>query len=205
MATICLSQIQAVAGSSAALSFSESKIVAGGINPLAAISKSSSRSERRNRRLVVSAAKKKVNAYDDAWEKGFFSQGIFSENTEKDNFSIIKTLEKKKLLTGIEKAGLLSTAEKFGLTLSKVEKLGLLSKAEKLGLLGFLEGFAATDPAAIASGSIPLFVAALLFPILIPDEPSYLVAVQYTLAALSGLGGVTLFGSAVVLGLLQED
>lgn len=117
----------------------------------------------------------------------------------------MKGLEKKKLLTGIEKAGLLSKLDKLGVTLSLVEKLGLLSKAEEFGVLGFLESFAATDPAALASLSLPFFVAAILFPILIPDDPAYLVAIQYTLATISGLAGGGLFVGSIAIGLLQED
>ena len=117
----------------------------------------------------------------------------------------MKSLEKKKLLTGIEKTGLLSRLDKLGVTLSGVEKLGLLSKAEKFGVLGFLESFAATDPSTLASLSLPFFVGALSFPILIPDDPAYLLALQYTLATISGVSGGGLFAGSIVIGLLQED
>eukprot|EP00897_Mesotaenium_endlicherianum_P008522 jgi/Mesen1/7699/ME000405S06984 len=200
VASQVLSQCQVVAGSVSGISSTESlrgKAVVSAVSPV---------QQKKAGSMQISAmSKKKVNAYDEAWSKKFFGYGYFAENSESAPIDIVKTLEKKKLLTGIEKAGLLSKAEGFGLSLSKIEKLGLLSKAESLGLLALAEKFATSSPAALASLSLPLLVGAIATPIIIPDDSTLLLVIQYTLAALLAGGAGTLFISSIVLGALQEE
>ncbi|CAK9270658.1 unnamed protein product, partial [Sphagnum jensenii] len=151
------------------------------------------------------APKKKVNAYDDGWSKQWFGAGIFAENTETEPVNIVKSLEKKKLLSQVEKAGLLSKAESAGLSLSTIEKLGLLSKAEDLGLLSLAENFATASPPALASISLPLFVAAIGTIVLVPDDSGALVLAQNLVAALLLAAAGGLFIGSIVLSGLQED
>jgi hypothetical protein len=151
------------------------------------------------------APKKKVNAYDDGWSKQWFGAGIFAENTETEPVNIVKSLEKKKLLSQVEKAGLLSKAESAGLSLSTIEKLGLLSKAEDLGLLSLAENFATASPPALASISLPLFVAAIATIVLVPDDSGALVLAQNLVAALLLAAAGGLFIGSIVLSGLQED
>ncbi|CAM6118317.1 unnamed protein product [Calypogeia fissa] len=155
--------------------------------------------------LLVLAGKKKVNVYDAGWSKQWFGAGLFAENSEVEDGNIIKKLEKKKILSQVEKAGLLSKAESAGLSLSQIEKLGLLSKAEDLGLLSLAENFATSSPGAIASFSIPLFVASILTIILIPDTDPALVIAQNILAALFLGGAGALFIGSIILSGLQEE
>lgn len=155
--------------------------------------------------VVAMATKKKVNAYDDGWSKQWFGAGIFAENTESAPVNIVKSLEKKKLLSQLEKAGLLSKAESAGLTLSSIEKMGLLSKAEELGLLSFAENFATSSPAALASWALPLVVASILSIVVIPDDSTALLVLQYALASLFAIGAGGLFVGSIVLSDLQED
>lgn len=138
------------------------------------------------------------------WKKEFIGYGIFVEDSESKPVNIAKSLEDKKLLSGVEKAGLLSKLEGLGLSLSKIEKLKLLSTAEKLGVLSLLENAAIAGPGVLASASLPLVVAAIVVPILIPDDSGVLLAIQYSLAAALGLAGVVSFGASVALGILLD-
>lgn len=52
--------------------------------------------------------------------QGYFTNGYFLESPDKGSSTYLKTIEKKKLLSGVESLGLLSKAEKAGLTLSTV-------------------------------------------------------------------------------------
>jgi hypothetical protein len=52
--------------------------------------------------------------------QGFFTSGYFLEDVEMDAPNILRTAERKKILSNIESLGLLSAAEKAGLSLSKV-------------------------------------------------------------------------------------
>lgn len=151
------------------------------------------------------APKKKVNAYDDNWNKQWFGAGYFLENTESAPVNIIQKLEKKKLLSQVEKAGLLSKAESAGLTLSSIEKMGLLSKAEDLGLLSLAENFATSSPATLASLSLPLIVAAIVTIVAVPDDSNVLLIAQYAIASLFALSAGGLFVASIVLSGLQEE
>lgn len=55
--------------------------------------------------------------------QGFFTSGYFLEDVEVDSPNLLKTAERKKILSNIESLGLLSAAEKAGLSLSKVSHL----------------------------------------------------------------------------------
>ena len=111
-----------------------------------------------------------MNKYDPKWKKEWFGAGLFFEGSESVDVDVFKKIEKRKVLSSVEKAGLLSKAEEFGVTLSSIEKLGLFSKAEELGLLSLLENFAAASPAALASASLPVFLAAVVAVVVIPAE-----------------------------------
>uniref|UniRef100_A0A0D6R7J1 DUF1118 domain-containing protein n=1 Tax=Araucaria cunninghamii TaxID=56994 RepID=A0A0D6R7J1_ARACU len=154
--------------------------------------------------ILAMAPKKKVNTYDDNWEKRWFGAGYFLEGGESVDVDIVKKLEKKKVLSGVEKAGLLSKAEEFGFTLSSIEEMGLLSKAEELGLLSLAEKVASTSPAAIASVSLPLVVAAIATIVLVPDDSQALVIAQTFVATILAAGAVGLFVTSIVLSGLQE-
>ena len=54
--------------------------------------------------------------------QGYFGTGLFVEGTRptKEQYSYLRQLEKKQVLSGVEKAGLLSKLERAGLTLSRV-------------------------------------------------------------------------------------
>ena len=155
-------------------------------------------------RILAMAPKKKVNKFDDNWKKQWFGAGLFYEGSEQVEVDVVKKLEKRKVLSTVEKAGLLSKAEELGFTLSSIEKLGLFSKAEELGLLSLLEKSASFSPAALASASLPIVVAAILTIVLIPDDSVGLVAAQAVLAGALGLTAVGLFVGSVVLDGLQE-
>lgn len=155
-------------------------------------------------RLTVEA-KKKVNAYDEAWKKSFFGFGYFAENSEDSAVPLFKKVETKKILSRVEKSGILSALEKLGFSLSKIEKLGLLSKAESLGALGLLESLATTPPAALASLALPLVVGAIAVPILVPDDNTVLLVGQYAVAAALGAAGLTSFAASLVLAALEEE
>ncbi|CAI5954268.1 unnamed protein product [Closterium sp. NIES-64] len=155
-------------------------------------------------RVVAMATKKKVNTYLDDWRKEFIGYGIFVEDSESAPVNIVQQLEKKKLLSQVEKAGLLSKLESSGLTLSKIEELGLLSKAESLGLLSLAEKFATTPAGTFASAALPLLVAAIAVPVLVPDDSAALVIGQLTVASLLALASVTSFTLSLILGILQE-
>ncbi|KAL3692652.1 hypothetical protein R1sor_006303 [Riccia sorocarpa] len=202
------SQVQAIVGP-ATFGFSNSSVLRGNA-PTAALTfaplhGSKTQSRKNGLQIVAMATKKKVNAYDDGWSKQWFGAGIFAENTEEEPVNIVKTLEKKKLLSQVEKAGLLSKAESAGLSLSSIEKMGLLSKAEDLGLLSLAENLATTSPATLASLALPLFVGAIAAIVLIPDDTTVLVVVQNVLAALLLAGAGGLFVGSVVLSGLQEE
>ncbi|KAL8529693.1 hypothetical protein ACS0TY_006945 [Phlomoides rotata] len=155
-------------------------------------------------RFIAMAPQKKVNKYDSNWKKQWFGPGIFFEGSEVQEVDVFKKLEKRKVLSNVEKAGLLSKAEEFGITLSSIEKLGLLSKAEDLGLLSLLEKVADTSPAALASASLPVLVAAVVAVVVIPDDSAALVAAQAVIGGLLAVGGVGLFVGSIVLEGLQE-
>ena len=146
-----------------------------------------------------------MNRYDENWSKQWFGAGLFAEASEDVEVDIVKKLEKRKVLSGVEKAGLLSKAERLGLTLSSIEKLGFFSKAEELGLLSLVETAATFSPSVLASVSLPLFLAALLAIVVIPDDSAALVVVQAVLAAALGVGAAGLFVGSIVLEGLQES
>lgn len=154
--------------------------------------------------ILAMAPKKKVNKYDDNWKKQWYGAGIFLEGDETVDVDIVKKLEKKKVLSGVEKAGLLSKADELGLSLSSIEKMGLLSKAEELGLLSLLEKAVGISPAAMASVSLPLVVAAIATIVLIPDDSAGLLIGQNVLASIFAVSAVGLFGASIVLSGLQE-
>ncbi|KAL5722592.1 hypothetical protein ACHQM5_006098 [Ranunculus cassubicifolius] len=160
--------------------------------------------KRRPLTIVAMAPQKKVNKYNPSWKKQWFGAGIFVEGSEEIDVDVFKKLEQRKVLSNVEKSGLLSKAEELGVTLSSIEKLGLLSKAEDLGLLSLLETAAGYSPAALASVSLPLFVAAIGAIVLIPDDSTALVVAQYALASALGAGAVGLFIGSIVLDGLQE-
>lgn len=146
-----------------------------------------------------------MNKYDPGWKKQWFGAGLFFEGSEELEVDVFKKLEKRKVLSNVEKAGLLSKAQDLGFTLSSIEKLGVLSKAEDLGLLSLLEKSASLSPAALASASLPLLVAAIAAFILIPHDSAALVAVQTVIAGTLFAGAAGLFIGSVVLDGLQED
>ncbi|EFN59966.1 hypothetical protein CHLNCDRAFT_133072 [Chlorella variabilis] len=188
------------------------------------------RSLRVNKRAVCSAASKKMNSYDENWDKGdccalgyaafpppppvmpmllacfgFGTIGLFAEDREKSSVNIFKQVEKKKLLSTVEKAGLLTAAEKAGLSLGKIEKLGLLSTAERLGLLTLAEDLLTTDPGKISSASLPCFVAAIAALVFIPQDNALESVLAYTLSlGAGGLGAVLFIGGFLVKGLQDE-
>lgn len=145
-----------------------------------------------------------VNKYDKSWKKEWFGAGLFFEGTEQVDVDVFKKLEKRKVLSNVEKAGLLSKAEELGFTLSSIEKLGLLSKAEELGLLSLLEKVAGFSPAALASASLPVLVAAIIVVVLIPDDSTALVAAQAVVAGTLVATATGLFVGSIVLDGLQE-
>ncbi|KAJ7189469.1 hypothetical protein O6H91_Y532500 [Diphasiastrum complanatum] len=198
------SQIQPLAASAAAASLaSADSAVWKGISLYSALKAYHGSCYRRasalGLQIFAMAGNKKVNAYDDNWNKQWFGAGIFAENTEKAPVNVVKILEKKKLLSQVEKAGLLSKAESAGLTLSSIEKMGLLSKAEELGLLSFAENLATTSPATLASLSLPLLVGAIATIVLVPDDTTVLVVAQNVIAALLVLGAGGLFVGSVIV------
>lgn len=146
-----------------------------------------------------------VNRFDEGWAKQWYGQGIFTEGSEEVAVDVFKKLEKRKVLSNVEKAGLLSKAEELGFTLSSIEKLGVFSKAEELGLLSLLEKAASFSPSALASVSLPLFIAAVGAVVLIPDDSAALVAVQAVLAAALAVGAAGSLVASVLLGGLQES
>ncbi|BDA47662.1 hypothetical protein COCOBI_10-5130 [Coccomyxa sp. Obi] len=160
---------------------------------------------RPKRNVTVAGVSKKVNTYDDNWAKGFFGYGYFVEDKEMDAPNFLKTAERKKVLSNIESLGLLSAAEKAGLSLSKLESLKLFSTAERLGLLSTLERFLVSDPAAISSISLPLFVASLGAFILIPDDNVALAVAKYGVAAVLGGSALVFFAGGFLLAALQEE
>ncbi|GJU00387.1 hypothetical protein Tco_1110725 [Tanacetum coccineum] len=155
-------------------------------------------------KILAMAPQKKVNKYDKGWKKEWFGAGIFFEGSEEIEVDVFKKLEKRKVLSNVEKAGLLSKAEELGLTLSSIEKLGILSKAEELGLLSLLEKVAGFSPAALASASLPILVAAILAVVLIPDDSSVLVVAQTVVASTLAATATGLFVGSIVLEGLQE-
>lgn len=147
---------------------------------------------------------RQVNKYDKAWKKEWFGAGLFFEGSEQVEVDVFKKLEKRKVLSNVEKAGLLSKAEELGFTLSSIEKLGILSKAEDLGLLSLLETVAGYSPAALASASLPVLVAAILAVVLIPDDSTALVVAQTVVAGTLAAVATGLFVGSIVLEGLQE-
>eukprot|EP00884_Botryococcus_braunii_P022838 jgi/Botrbrau1/9238/Bobra.0028s0033.1 len=164
-------------------------------SPLASLPTTRHHAARRQRTLVVrtmAKSSKKALTYDAGWSKGYFTNGYFLEGPDKGGSTYLKTIEKKKLLSGVESLGLLSKAEQAGLTLSTVEKLGLLSTAEKLGLLETAENLLVTDPGKVTALSIPALLASLAFLILVPDDNVGLALVKYG-------GGRPVWGSGLDL------
>ncbi|KAI8543462.1 hypothetical protein RHMOL_Rhmol08G0220300 [Rhododendron molle] len=159
---------------------------------------------KRSSRILAMAPQKKVNKYDNNWKKQWFGAGIFYEGSEEVEVDVFKKLEKRKVLSNVEKAGLLSKAEELGFTLSSIEKLGVFSKAEELGLLSLLEKAASFSPSALASAALPVFVAAIVAVVLIPDDSAGLVAVQVVVAGALSVGAAGLVVGSVVLDGLQE-
>ncbi|CAM8981215.1 unnamed protein product [Rhodiola kirilowii] len=155
-------------------------------------------------RVSAMAPQKKVNRYDPSWKKQWYGAGLFAEGGEEIEVDVFKKLEKRKVLSNVEKSGLLTKAEQLGFTLSSIEKLGVFSKAEELGLLSLLENAASFSPDALASASLPAFVAAILAVVLIPDDSTALIAAQAVVAGTFALGAVGLLVGSVVLGGLQE-
>ncbi|KAG9131657.1 hypothetical protein Leryth_009401 [Lithospermum erythrorhizon] len=155
-------------------------------------------------RFFAMAPQKKVNKYDSGWRKQWFGAGLFYEGSEVVEVDVFKKLEKRKVLSKVEKSGLLSKAEEVGFTLSSIEKLKLLSTAEELGLLSLLEKAAGVSPAALASASLPILVAAILVLVVTPDDSTALVVAQTVVAGVLGVGAVGLFVGAFVLEGLQE-
>jgi len=90
------------------------------------------------------------------------------------------------LLSSVEKAGILSKLEKSGLTLSKIESAGLLSTAERLGLLGVAEDLLTSNPATLASNSLPFIVLAVLSASLIPHDNGLETGLSYGIALICG-------------------
>ncbi|KAL4584033.1 hypothetical protein LXL04_008623 [Taraxacum kok-saghyz] len=159
---------------------------------------------KKNSKILAMAPKKKVNKYDKSWKKEWFGAGLFFEGSEEVDVDVFRKLEKRKVLSNVEKAGLLSKAEELGFTLSSIEKLGILSKAEELGLLSLLETAAGFSPAALASASLPLLVAAILAFVYIPHDSTALVVVQTVVAGTLAATATGLFVSSIVLEGLQE-
>ncbi|KAI3429394.1 hypothetical protein D9Q98_005489 [Chlorella vulgaris] len=150
-------------------------------------------------------AVKKLNSYDEGWNKGMGTIGIFFEDREKSSVNIFKQVQNKKLLSTVEKSGLLSTAEKAGLSLSKIESMGLLSTAENLGLLTAAENLLTTDPGKISSASLPFFVAAIAALVFFPQDNGLETFLAYTLAlGAGGIGAGLFIGGFVVKGLQDE-
>ncbi|XP_068664104.1 uncharacterized protein [Aristolochia californica] len=177
-------------------------------SPFAPLPHSSSKPRLHHRRglqVLAMANKKKVNRFDETWEKQWYGAGIFVEGSEEVEVDVFKELEKKKILSNVEKAGLLSKAQKLGVTLSSIERLGLLSKAEDLGLLSLLEKAASISPSALASLALPLFIAAIAAIVLIPDDSGVLVVLQAVVAASLAIGATGVFVGSIVLGGLQES
>ncbi|KAG9459969.1 hypothetical protein H6P81_004477 [Aristolochia fimbriata] len=174
-------------------------------SPLPSSSSKPQLHDRRGLQVLAMATKKKVNRYDETWQKQWYGAGIFVEASEEVELDVFKELEKKKILSNVEKAGLLTKAEELGVTLSSIEKLGFLSKAEDLGLLSLLEKAASVSPSALASVALPLFVAAIAAVVLIPDDSGALVALQAVVAAALAVGATGVFVGSLVLGGLQES
>ncbi|GKD65415.1 putative ribonuclease H-like domain-containing protein, partial [Tanacetum coccineum] len=75
---------------------------------------------------------------------------------------------------------------------------------EELGLLSLLEKVAGFSPAALASASLPILVAAILAVVLIPDDSSVLVVAQTVVASTLAATATGLFVGSIVLEGLQE-
>eukprot|EP00890_Picochlorum_soloecismus_P000884 jgi/Picsp_1/1797/NSC_05265-R1_protein len=151
------------------------------------------------------AGTKKMNSYDEEWEKGFFGTGLFLEDKEQSAKSAFKKIEEKKLLSTVEKTGILSKLEKSGLTLSKIEKAGLLSTAERLGLLSIAEDVLTGNPATLAAGALPFVVLSVMSASLIPHDNGIETSISYGMAAVfAGIATTLLAGGFIVAG-LQED
>lgn len=80
----------------------------------------------------------------------------------------------------------MSKLEKSGLTLSKIESAGLLSTAERLGLLAVAEDVLTSNPATLASNSLPFIVLAVLSASLIPHDNGLETTLSYGLALVFG-------------------
>ncbi|KAK9802820.1 hypothetical protein WJX73_001926 [Symbiochloris irregularis] len=164
----------------------------------------SHRTASRSTRCMVT---KREDLYDKDWKKGYFGTGYFVEGTRptKEQYSYLRQLEKKKVLSGVEKAGLLSKLERAGLTLSKIEDWKLLSTAESLGALSLLERALETEPGTIASLSIPPLIASIAILTLVPDDNPALAAVKYSAAAvLLGSTGAFIAGAFLLSSLSDE-
>jgi hypothetical protein len=131
--------------------------------------------------------------------------GYFLEDKEVGTKSVFKKIEEKKLLSTVQNLGLLSKAEAAGFTLSKIEKLGLLSTAERLGLLGTAEDLLQANPATVASGALPLVVAALVAFFVIPHDNDAEMFVSTVLALVFAGAATTTLAGGFLLAALQEE
>lgn len=73
-----------------------------------------------------------------------------------------------------------------------------------MGLLSLVEKAAGISPAAMASVSLPLVVAAIATIVFIPDDSAGLLIAQNVLASIFAVSAVGLFGASIVLSGLQE-
>ncbi|KFM22975.1 hypothetical protein F751_0333 [Auxenochlorella protothecoides] len=156
--------------------------------------------------IRLGAGPKKLNTFDDSWQKRWFGAGYFAEEKDVSPSSMYRKIEKKKVLSGVERLGLLSKAEKAGLTLTKIEQLGLLGAAENLGLLSLAERLLVSDPGLITSASIPALVLSILAAALIPHDTALTSIISYLISSLSlGVAAVLFITGFVVKGLQEED
>lgn len=136
---------------------------------------------------------------------GFFGTGIFLEDREASSKSPFRQIEEKGLLSAVEKAGILSKLEAAGFTLSKIEQSRLLSTAERLGLLSVAEDLLTSNPATIASGSIPFIVLSIAALVFVPHDNAVSAVLSYTASAMfAGVATAALAGGFIVAA-IQED
>lgn len=115
---------------------------------------------------------------------------------------LLTRVEQLRLLTKAEKAGLLSAAEKAGFSLKSIEEQGLLTKAEELGLLS-----AATNPetpSTLFTLSLGLLLLGPAFVFLVPEDNTWEIAIQVSVALLSIVGGSAAFAASNLIGNLQK-
>lgn len=153
----------------------------------------------------VAMAKRKVNTLDDAWKKGYFGTGYFSEDVEKAPVNLLRSIESKKLLSSAGKLKLLSTADKAGFGLAKLEQLKLLSTAERLGVFSLAEKVLTSDPGAITSASIPFLLAAVASLVFIPTDNLAETILHWTAFGAFFTAFGALFAGGFVVAAVQED